>query len=146
MTFNAAKKMPDVYFQEIEVPGSIAGAATAVLGLVGPASKGPINEPVNVTNFARFEDDFGAHITAPRYFGTYAAKGFFANGGQHLWYVRVSNGASATTDLLDRSGGGGQATITVSAKEEGVAGNAHTVSVTELIARDANCESRLEQR
>ncbi len=127
MTFNAARKMPDVYFREIEVPGSIAGAATAVVGIVGPASKGPINEPVNVTNFARFEDEFGPHLTAPRFFGSYAAQGFFANGGQHLWYVRVSNGASASENLMDQSGA--EATISVTAREEGVAGNAHTVSV-----------------
>jgi len=126
MVFNAAKKMPDVYFDEVDVPGSIAGAATAIVGIVGPAMKGPIKTPTLVTNLTRFTEAFGDPITAPRYFGAYAVRGFFENGGQFCYYVRASNAARATATLKD---GAGQDTLAVTAKTEGVAGNAIAVTI-----------------
>ncbi len=128
MAFTATNKTPGVYIDEIDRPGPIAGVATSTAGIIGPAEKGPIGVPTFLTNETQFTNTFGGYITAPPVYATHAVHGFFVNGGATLYYVRVSTAARSTLALVDRSA---VATIAVTAKVEGVAGDGITVAVAD---------------
>ena len=84
---------PGVYVEEVD-SGSrpIEGVATAVAAFVGFARKGPFNKPTLVTNWTEFTESFGDFIE-----GSYLAHsvfGYFANGGNIAYIVRVGDDAS----------------------------------------------------
>ena len=84
---------PGVYVEEVD-SGSrpIEGVATAVAAFVGFARKGPFNKPTLVTNWTQFSENFGDFIE-----GSYLAHsvfGYFANGGNIAYVVRVGEEAS----------------------------------------------------
>jgi hypothetical protein len=60
-----------------------------VTGFVGIAERGPLDLPVPVDSFRQFEARFGGFIGGG--FLAYALKGFFDNGGQRAWIVRVAS-------------------------------------------------------
>ncbi|MFQ5524978.1 MAG: phage tail sheath subtilisin-like domain-containing protein [Thermoanaerobaculia bacterium] len=125
MAFNAANKVPGVYIDEIDVPGPIAGVATSILAIVGPAREGPINAPTLVTNPTQFHDRFGGHFTAPVFYASHAVMGFFENGGASCYFVRAGTAVRASWDLSD----GANTTIVVTALEEGTRANDFEVEV-----------------
>jgi len=120
MAFTATNKLPGVYIDEIDVPGPIAGVATSVLAVVGPARMGPIDTPTLVTNPTQFREAFGGHFTAPVFYASHAVHGFFENGGSSCYFVRASSGARSSLDLLDANG---NVTLVVTARELDVQGN-----------------------
>ncbi len=61
--FNAINKAPGVYIQEILVPGPIPGVGTSTAAFIGPAKKGPIGQPVFLTNWSQFIGEFGLRNT-----------------------------------------------------------------------------------
>lgn len=126
--FNATNKTPGVYVLEIDRPGPIAGVGTSTAGIIGPAAAGPIGVPTFLTNLTQFEATFGSFVSGPPIYSTHAVHGFFENGGATLYFVRVGTGAAASLSLDD---GTPQPTLTVTAQEEGAAGNAITVEVAD---------------
>jgi phage tail sheath protein FI len=79
----------------------VAGVPTAVTAFVGPARKGPTDEPVSCLDFGDFQRVFGGlWERSPM---SYAVDDFFTNGGTHAIIVRLHKG----------DGGPGQATFTV---------------------------------
>src|SRR5262245_9947696 len=129
MAFVATNKAPGVYIDEIDTPGPIPGVGTSTAAFVGPALQGPINKPTFLTSFTQFLNVFGGYIDAPQVFATHAVRGFFDNGGATCYFVRVGTAARASRVLNDRSTGAGRAALLVTAKQDGVAGNAITVEV-----------------
>jgi phage tail sheath protein FI len=129
MVFVATNKAPGVYIDEIQVPGPIPGVGTSTAAIIGPALSGPINEPTFLTNFTQFQNTFGGYITAPFVYATHAVRGFFDNGGAMLYYVRVGTARRSSLTLMDNSGGLGRGTLVVTAKKEGVSGDAITAAV-----------------
>jgi phage tail sheath protein FI len=136
-TFNAINKMPGVFIQEIDVPGPIAGVSTSIAAFIGPARTGPILEPVRVTNFTQFANRFGLpnadgnlvpYFAEGGVFAPHAVRGFFDNGGQTCYFVRVSRARRASRTLNDRAVAPRPALV-VRARTEGAAGNAITVQV-----------------
>jgi Bacteriophage tail sheath protein len=84
---------PGVYVEEVD-SGSrpIEGVATAVAAFVGFARKGAFNKPTLVTNWTQFTENFGEFME-----GTYLAHavfGYFANGGNIAYVVRVGEEAN----------------------------------------------------
>jgi uncharacterized protein len=137
--FVATNKAPGVYIEEVQVPGPIAGVGTSTAAFVGPALRGPMRTPVQITSWTRFVEEFGypARPTGPFFTGqriyvTQAVQAFFLNGGSNCWFVRVGTAERARLPLMDRSGGNGRETLVVTAKEEGPAGNNVSVQVTEV--------------
>jgi len=126
--FNAVGKAPGVYLQEIAVAGPIAGVGTSTAAFVGPALAGPVNTPVFITNWTQFVSAFGGYFPAPLVYAPHAVKGFFDNGGQHAYFVRVGTGARAWLDLADQAAAP-KPSVRVAAKQEGVAGNGIKVAV-----------------
>ncbi|MEJ8632137.1 phage tail sheath family protein [Streptomyces sp. MS2.AVA.5] len=79
---------PGVFVEE-SAGGSrpLEGAATAVAAFVGFAERGPLNEPVRVTNWSQFSKTFGDFVEGS-YLG-HSVYGYFANGGGSCYVVRV---------------------------------------------------------
>jgi uncharacterized protein len=135
--FNTTNLMPGVYVQEIDVPGPIAGVSTSIAAFIGPALNGPVLQPTRVTNFTQFSNRFGLpdadgnnvpYFPQGGIFAPLAVRGFFDNGGQTCYFVRVSRARRASLDLVDRAGAP-QAALVVRALTEGTAGNAITVEL-----------------
>ncbi|GAA3988985.1 phage tail sheath family protein [Allokutzneria multivorans] len=79
---------PGVYVEEVSSGSKpIEGVGTAVGAFIGFAEKGPVNEPVLVTNWTQFTQAFGGFVD-----GSYLAHsvyGYFLNGGGRAYVVRV---------------------------------------------------------
>jgi phage tail sheath protein FI len=88
-------------FQTQEESGpdqSIARLGTARTAFVGRTLRGPLDQPVYLTNFAEFQHVFGG-LWQPSPLG-YAVEHFFDNGGREALVVRVANGARPATLTL----------------------------------------------
>ena len=68
-----------------------AGAA-----IIGPAVKGPVDEPCLVTSYSEYKNKFGGSFTSGSnnftFLTTIAAYNYFQNGGDSLLVTRVTNG------------------------------------------------------
>ena len=86
---------PGVYMEEVSSGSKpIEAVGTAVAAFVGFAEKGPVNEPVLVTNWTQFTQNFGDFIA-----GSYLAHsvyGYFLNGGGAATWC-ASAGTAGTT-------------------------------------------------
>jgi uncharacterized protein len=87
---------PGVYVEEVS-SGSrpIEGVGTAIAAFVGFTQRGPVNEPVLVTNWTQYTKTFGEF--ADGCYLPHALYGYFLNGGGAAYVVRVG-GASATAE------------------------------------------------
>jgi phage tail sheath protein FI len=92
---------PGVYAEEISTgPVPIEGVSTSTTGIVGPTARGPLH-PRLVTSWLEFQLWYGGltELGASSVFATstgkgfayttWAAKGFFDNGGQRLYMARI---------------------------------------------------------
>jgi phage tail sheath protein FI len=88
---------PGVYVEEVEAGARpIEGVGTAVAAFVGFAAKGDYNTPTLVSNWAQYTEKFGDFAE-----GCYlplAVYGYFLNGGNNCYVVRV--GGSKSTPAL----------------------------------------------
>src|SRR5579859_7682622 len=69
-------------------------ADTRVAGFVGLATRGPLDEPVLLGGWNEFLDVFGP---SPEGYLARAVEGFFLNGGQKCYVVRVAHRAKPGT-------------------------------------------------
>jgi phage tail sheath protein FI len=103
---------PGVYIQEL--PSSvhtIVGVATSIAAFVDAFTSGPLNEAVQIFNFAQFEQRFGG--LAPGSEASYAIQQFFVNGGTNAYVVRVTAGTGGTAAVAAAIGLQNQAGGTV---------------------------------
>src|SRR5687767_8028474 len=99
---------PGVYVEEIPSGSKpIEGVATSVAAFVGFTAKGPIGEPVRITKFDSYNDQFGGI----RDLGRGAVEGdamghsvfaFFQNGGTTAYIVRITLNFEEDPDLPDK--------------------------------------------
>jgi uncharacterized protein len=84
---------PGVYMEEVS-SGSrpIEAVGTAVAAFVGFAERGPLHEPVLVTNWTQFKQNFGDFVEG--YYLAHAVYGYFQNGGGTAYVVRVGGEAA----------------------------------------------------
>ena len=138
-------------FRELRPPGvypafeeprtrSLDVANTRVAGFVGLAQKGPLDKPVPVRSMGEFRHTFGA---LPQGYLEHAVEGFFTNGGDTCFIVRVAHRArgatvvgpehaqSAAWSVLD---GWGKPTLRVEALNEGRWGNSVWARVERHVA------------
>ncbi len=140
-------KHPGVYIQH--VPSgvlAIEAASTSIAAFVGPVRRGPVGEPVYISNPGQFTQHFGELNGAAGgirndgqsadFFG-HAVQAFFANGGTKAYIVRVAedndavaaeNLSSATTAIPDPSDPARG--FSVAAVNEGSWGNAMVVRLS----------------
>lgn len=130
---------PGVYIEErARGPRPIRGVGTSVPVLIGFAPRGPINQPTLVTNWIEFEDLFGGFL--PGAFLPYSVFGFFDNGGQRCYVLRLppdedegkalaqTSFTRAVAELPARKAGAGPSLL-VTATGTGDTGEATSVEV-----------------
>jgi phage tail sheath protein FI len=113
----------------------IEGVGTAVAAFVGFAERGPLDEPVLVTNWMQFTATFGEFV--PGSYLAHAVYGYFLNGGGVAYVVRIGgNGAvgelpsGASAELLT-GGDGARPALTVRVLPSAAAGGDVTVEVAD---------------
>jgi Bacteriophage tail sheath protein len=110
---------PGVYIEEIPSGvHTITGVATSVTAFIGYTAQGPVNSPIEITNYGDFERNFGG--LDPRSDVSYSVQQFFLNGGGDAWVVRVAKNAAAARIELTYSGG---SALVVTAANAGAWGN-----------------------
>lgn len=92
---------PGVYIEEFAPAPPIQGVGTSTAAFLGPASGGPIKQPVPISHWSDFLNTFGNQPMAGFYLW-YAVRGFFENGGQNCYVVRISNASSSSFTFQDR--------------------------------------------
>ncbi len=133
---------PGVYTEEVSSGSKpIEGVGTAIAGFVGFAERGPVDEPVLVTNWTQFTQAFGGFL-ADGYLA-HAVYGYFLNGGGSAYVVRIGGTGGDGTDgdpkqleagraaAAELTGKGAGKPLTVRAKRPGPEGNALVVDVQE---------------
>ena len=93
---------PGVYMEEVSSGSKpIEGVGTAVAAFVGFAEKGPSHEPVLVTNWTQFTQNFGEFI--PDSYLAHSVYGYFLNGGGAAYVVRVGANGHAEELAVPRA-------------------------------------------
>lgn len=121
-------RAPGVYFEPSEQRiAPLELGETGVPVFLGITRRGPLDRPVRLTSEARFVELFGEPLP-DGYLGP-ALRGFFDNGGEDCYVLRVARmegapgesfAATAKHTLLDR---GGQPTLRITALDPGSWGN-----------------------
>jgi phage tail sheath protein FI len=105
---------------------------------IGFAARGPINEPMLVDSWVKFEDLFGGFL--PGAYLPYSVFGFFENGGDSCYVLRLPSGEDADKSITQRTyvravaelparKPGVGTSLLVQAKEKGDAGKATSVEI-----------------
>ena len=89
--------------QESHTDHAIERVSTGVVAFIGRTLKGPVNQPLAVTSFVEFQQQFGG-LWQPSTL-SYAVEQFFENGGREARIVRVTNGARPPTLSLPAGAG-----------------------------------------
>ncbi len=121
-------------------PRVLEVANTRIAGFVGLAQKGPLDEPTAVRSFAEFQHIYG---NLPGGYLEPAVSGFFENGGEACYVVRVAHrlrpGVTPTLEHAARAtwivpDGWGKPTLRIDALNEGRWGNSIWARVDTRIA------------
>lgn len=125
---------PGVYIEEFTPGGPIEGVGTSTAAFIGTATRGPIKKPTLIESWDEFKATFGDMIAEPP--SSYLAPavyGFFLNGGTTCYVVRASQTAKQSEAELDsrQAGANPEPVLLARALQEGTAGDAITVAVTE---------------
>jgi len=116
MSAGTAPRTPGVSVEwvsaDVPVPAAVR---TDVAGFIGLAQRGPAHQPVRVASWSQYQAVFGGYD--PRAWLAYAVNGFFANGGDACWVVRVldPDTAQAASAALAPGAGAGAAQAVIEA-------------------------------
>lgn len=83
---------PGVYARIIDLSLYVPALSSTIMGMVGTATKGPVNEAVFISNISALTSIFGD--LHPDHLALYAAADYLRQGRQ-LYYVRVNSATSA---------------------------------------------------
>lgn len=110
---------PGVYVEEVDTGNKpIEGVSTSTVGFLGVAERGPLQATL-ITSFSDFTNAFGKYVSDANgdHYLAYAVEGFFQNGGQRCFVMRVASVTPPAT-LTSLDGG-----MRVSAVGPGAWGN-----------------------
>ncbi len=136
---------PGVYVEEVPSANKpIEGVGTAVAAFVGLTPGGPVNKPMRISNWTQFAKIFGDPQNpenGPFMEGAYLAHsvyGFFQNGGQLAWIIRVGNEETspAPRAALPAAGDGSSEALRATA-QKGI-----TDTVTVVISEEPGTEGK----
>jgi hypothetical protein len=97
---------PGVYMEEVSSGSKpIEAVGTAVAAFVGFAAKGPLNEPILVTNWTQYTATFGDFV-ADSYLA-HAVYGYFLNGGGVAYVVRIGGDKAPKGEIAGSENGAG---------------------------------------
>ncbi len=106
---------PGVYVEEIEIGAKpIEGVSTSTAAFIGLTESGDeyLNKPTLVTSWGEFVKKFGRYTDDAPYVAP-AVQGFFQNGGQRCFIVKVAAGsddAETNSNIIGTDGGAGNRT------------------------------------
>lgn len=108
MTLNPlpSAAVPGVTF-EARRPAQVAPLRTDIALFIGTAPRGPVGLPVRVPGWRAYEAVFGG--LSPSSDMGHAVKGYFSNGGEILWVLRLAPAAQPATGLWPLIADGGYA-------------------------------------
>src|ERR1700737_3603896 len=114
--------VPDLYVQIVPPQNLVLnGVPTNVVGIVGTASWGPVNQPVIVATMADYAQTFGALLARKHDMGTQVATAV-QQGASNFRCVRVTDGSDTAAQLgLFYNGANGPLVLT--ARYTGSTGN-----------------------
>ena len=129
----AAVRVPGLYYEkQVRTDYNFRLGETGIPAFLGVTERGPLSEPTRVQSVEHFAQIFGREI--PGSFLKRAVAGFFQNGGEHCFIVRVAHifrrgehelARKARYELLDQDG---YPLIEIVAASEGDWGNEISVS------------------
>jgi phage tail sheath protein FI len=94
---------PDAYIEEMTSGQDwIEGVSTTATAFLGRSARGPIRTAFEVMTFLEYTKNFGP--PDPVYELGHAVRGFFENGGQRAWVVRVAESESLAEGLTALDG------------------------------------------
>lgn len=132
-------RTPGVYLREVEVAVRPL-LRMSVAGFTGQAERGPLNRPQVLNSWGQFRDIFG-DFTGYSYLA-YTVFGFFLNGGERCYVVRVAHETAQRATSLDADRVslikdlGGRAVMRVDAINEGAWGNSVHITIEQTSTRD----------
>jgi len=132
-----------VYIQELPSGvRTITGVPTSITAFLGRAPRGPVNEPVTITNYGDYERIFGGlNLNSTM---SYAVRDFFLNGGGQAIIVRlfkIDGDAEARAYAMV---GDGDAALRILAASPGTWANGLQIKVT-VIGNDGMGEQVLKR-
>src|SRR5262245_15575400 len=128
---------PGVYVEEFTPASPIQGVGTSIAALIGTAAQGPALEPVRVESWEAFVRIFGADDRRENRWLPVAARGFFQNGGQYLWAMRVGVGVRASIALPNGGAGANTNAMVARLRREGdIPGVQVTVTLSSDLATE----------
>jgi phage tail sheath protein FI len=113
---------PGVYVREVEVPQTPL-LRMSITGFVGQAERGPLNSPQRIESLGQFRDIFGDFVGYS--YLPYSIFGFFLNGGERCYVVRVAHESALCARLSETA----SPLIKVQAINEGAWGNSIRVQI-----------------
>lgn len=120
---------PGVYIQELPSGvRTIVGVPTSIAAFLGRAPRGPVNEPVMVTNFGDYERTFGGLDLNSTV--SYAVRDFFLNGGGQAIIVRLFKSAANAETRANAKVGDAAAAWQIVASSPGAWANGLTIKAT----------------
>lgn len=135
---------PGVYIEEVTGPSVIAGVGTSTAAFIGPALSGPLNVPRRISSLDDFVTMYGGtrdnlpwpylFLANTPYYLAFAVEGFFTNGGQQAYIVRVGTAAQARLPIQNRAG---EAVFVVQACQDGTAGNNMSLEIQQYVVQAA---------
>ena len=103
---------PGVYVEEVDRGHKpIEAVGTNTVGFLGESSKGPVNEPILVTNWSQFVKTFGDFQHCSVHLA-HAVYGFFNNGGSRCFVVNCGAPEGATHEAAKKDSKDGKAVAT----------------------------------
>src|SRR6185503_2254213 len=113
---------PGVFIEEFEIGAKpIEGVSTSTAAFLGETERGP-TYPQLVTSFPEYRRIFGGFFDEEKFMPV-SVDGFFSNGGQRCFVVRIVDTATATAASLTVG------SITINAIGEGIWGNRVFLSI-----------------
>lgn len=125
---------PGVYMEEIEIGAKpVEGVSTSTVAFLGKTERGS-TKPRLITSFSDYVRYYGGYLDDS--YLTYAVNGFFTNGGQRCYMVRILGKASLDSSLKLK--GGENEVLVVKAAGSGVWGNNIYVKIADATFKDKN--------
>lgn len=121
---------PDVYVEDISGAPVIEQVSSSTGGFMGIAQRGKIGVPKFISSWNDYLREFAGGLDSPFMQNSdlaYAVYGFFQNGGQRCYVMRVGDKAAKVATQATQS----SITMVMKAKDEGEWGNNLKVEVTE---------------
>ena len=133
----AALTYPGVYVEEIPSGvRTITGVATSITALIGRAKRGAVSSATVINSFADYEREFGGLWLDSSM--SFAARDFFANGGQKGVIVRLFHAAYADADIPQAKAAAESVATAAKTGATGAAAKTAAKTAADTITGDAN--------